>query len=316
MRQDLTHEKNVCGVFVFFLREMLVFWNSSSPTRKGGLWLPLILTQKSRASSRLFGRGSLICGSFCTCGNPEQKMTYWPDPLGSHSVMLWDQPPLSQCVHTKNLKVIHELHRKKIWGRLLPFWFCPINHQEEQQASAKEELEVKCWIPSIWGGSRWLKRMHSPNQRKPQGEASSGKESYSTHSPTSWSETTIIIMKNERFRLEKVEEKKMVILLLLPEEAPQLIFKPFQFWYYMALDIIIIKTGKYFTRIHYSGYFYYCEFWEEPKACSICIQWQENKCKNIFHKSRLFNVQVENLNYQQNYSHIEEWYSCINTDFF
>lgn len=84
---------------------MLIFRSSSPPTRKDRLWLPLILSEKGRASLRLFAGSSLICVFFSYLCKSRAKTTYLPDTSETDSLMVLDQPSLTESVHAKNLKV-------------------------------------------------------------------------------------------------------------------------------------------------------------------------------------------------------------------
>ena len=64
-------------------------------------------------------------------------MAHLPDTLGTDSLMVLDQPSLTESVHAKNLKVICEAHEKINLAEVTTFLICAINHQKEQIGFSK-----------------------------------------------------------------------------------------------------------------------------------------------------------------------------------
>ena len=64
-------------------------------------------------------------------------MTYLPDTSGTDSLMVLDQPSLTESVHAKNLKVIHEAHLKINLVEVTTFLIFPINPLKEQISFSK-----------------------------------------------------------------------------------------------------------------------------------------------------------------------------------
>lgn len=187
-------------VFAFF-----VFWerwsysvNSSLPTRQGGLWLFLNLKLRENSFPKNVWR-SWFDLYFLHSWKSRAKdymlpdtlvMWTWRDTLGSAST-------LRVCIR-KNSKFFHKLYGQTFHRKMLTSLILFSKPSRGANGLQQRRNKVKFWISRVWEGKNWFQeKMHSLDQRKPQGRGQHWWGAKTSHSPTIWSETRICIVKNE-----------------------------------------------------------------------------------------------------------------------